>query len=60
MFLAIQLNLVRHYDVPFYSDNIFSPIGSEGIEASYAGGIDGREIIDHFLPKLPVCHVTTS
>lgn len=59
MFLAIQLNLVRLYDVPFFSDNIFL-LGSEGIEASYAGGIDGREIIDQFLPKLPVCHATTS
>lgn len=60
MFQVIQLNLVRYDDVPFFSEDIISPIGSEGIEASYAGGVDGREIIDQFLPKLPVCHATTS
>lgn len=29
-------------------------IGSCGIEASYAGGIDGREVIDRFLPSITV------
>lgn len=29
-------------------------VGSHGIEASWAGGIDGRQVIDEFLPFVPV------
>ncbi|KAJ2989614.1 HemK methyltransferase member 2, partial [Globomyces sp. JEL0801] len=29
-------------------------IGSKSIEASWAGGIDGREVIDRFLPLVDV------
>jgi hypothetical protein len=29
-------------------------LGSCSIEASYAGGIDGREVIDSFLPQIPI------
>lgn len=40
-------------------------VGSHGIEASWAGGIDGRQVIDEFLPFVPVsgslflfhCHI---
>ncbi|KAH9273486.1 hypothetical protein BASA83_004152 [Batrachochytrium salamandrivorans] len=28
-------------------------VGSHGIEAAWAGGIDGREVIDEFLPLVP-------
>ncbi|KAL2919197.1 S-adenosylmethionine-dependent methyltransferase [Polyrhizophydium stewartii] len=28
-------------------------VGSRGIEASWAGGVDGREVIDKFLPLVP-------
>ncbi|KAI8099990.1 S-adenosyl-L-methionine-dependent methyltransferase [Halteromyces radiatus] len=31
-----------------------SEVGSFGIEASWAGGIDGREVIDQFLPLVSV------
>ena len=29
-------------------------VGSKGIEASWAGGTDGREVIDIFLPQVPL------
>ena len=29
-------------------------VGSSTIEASWAGGIDGRQVIDAFLPLIPV------
>ena len=27
-------------------------VGSSGIEAAWAGGVDGREVIDRFLPRV--------
>jgi release factor glutamine methyltransferase len=39
---------------PPYVPSEHEEVGSTGIEASYAGGIDGREVIDQFLPQLPV------
>ena len=30
-------------------------VGSHGIEASWAGGDDGREVIDKFIPVMNVC-----
>jgi len=32
-------------------------IGSSSIEAAWAGGIDGREVLDKFLPQVPVCYL---
>ena len=29
-------------------------VGSKGIEASWAGGKDGRQVIDRFLPQVPL------
>jgi release factor glutamine methyltransferase len=29
-------------------------VGSKGIEAAWAGGIDGREVIDQLLPLVKV------
>ena len=29
-------------------------VGSKGIEASWAGGTDGKEVIDRFLPQVPL------
>ena len=39
--------------VPTESEEVFG----NGIEAAWAGGIDGREVIDRFIPFLPVCLV---
>lgn len=30
-----------------------SEVGSEGIEAAWAGGLDGRQVIDRVLPLIP-------
>jgi release factor glutamine methyltransferase len=50
--------LVGNIDIlifnPPYVPSEPEEVGSTGIEASYAGGIDGREVIDEFLPQLPV------
>jgi methylase of polypeptide subunit release factors len=43
---------------PPYAVTPSDEIGGQGIEASWAGGIDGREVIDAMLPFVKVCIIT--
>lgn len=55
---AVEEKLAHSIDVlifnPPYVPTESDEIGGNGIEASWAGGIDGREVIDRLLPKLKV------
>lgn len=55
---ALEGRLHQSIDIlifnPPYVPSELEELGSSGIEAAWAGGKDGREVIDQFLPKLPV------
>ena len=63
---CIQTDLVHGLERVFGSVDllIFNPpyvvtppeeVGSQSIEAAWAGGIDGRQVTDRLLPLIPVC-----
>lgn len=58
LFEAIESTHLGKIDVlifnPPYVPTDSEEIHGNGIEVSWAGGIDGREVIDLFLPKIPV------
>ena len=59
MVTGLEVGLREKVDIlifnPPYVPTPADEVGSKGIEAAWAGGEDGRVVIDRFLPLLEVC-----